>query len=271
MIVGISSINGAPLPMAERFRLFREAGFGAVLLWWGDGEAESREQRVRLAEKYGLAVENVHASTDRLNELWADGPEGDRTIARIFGEIEDCARLGIATIVLHLTNGINPPPVSNTGAVRIESLVERAKARRVRLAFENVRLPEHTCFALDRFQSPYVGLCYDSGHEHRWTPEIDWLSWYGGRTFALHLHDNAGDRDAHLTPYLGSIDWDQKITAIAKSCYRGAPTLEAEYDSHCAGFPCTLEEFLRKARGTGTLLGDRIEGLRAQTGIQSAR
>jgi len=49
MTIGISSVNGFPLPLEVRFRRFRETGFGAVMLWWGEGEAESREERVRLA------------------------------------------------------------------------------------------------------------------------------------------------------------------------------------------------------------------------------
>ena len=49
MTIGISSVNGFPLPLEVRFRRLREAGFGAVMLWWGEGEAESREERVRLA------------------------------------------------------------------------------------------------------------------------------------------------------------------------------------------------------------------------------
>lgn len=263
MTVGISSVNGFPLALEERFRLFHKAGFGAVLLWWGEDEAESREERVRLAEKHDLLIENVHASTYRLNAIWMDGGEGDRTASRLLQEIEDCERYGVGTMVLHLTNGMNPPPVSKTGIVRLEALIERAERLSVRLAFENLRLPEHTRFILDQYKSPFVGLCYDSGHENRWTPGLDWLNLYGGRAFALHLHDNAGDRDAHRIPFSGSIDWNRKAAAIAKSTYHGALTLEAEHESENAFSPCAFEDYLRKARESGALLGGMIEDLRA--------
>ncbi len=266
MTIGISSINGFPLPLEERFRLFREAGFGSILLWWGEDEAVSRAQRVRLAENHDLLIENVHASTERLNAIWMDGGEGDRTTSRLLQEIEDCGQYGVGKMVLHLTNGNYPPPVSKTGTVRLEALIKRAESLGVRLAFENLRLPEHTRFILDQYESPSVGLCYDSGHENRWTPEVDWLNLYGGRVVAIHLHDNAGDRDAHRIPFSGSIDWNRKAAAIAKSAYQGSLTLEAEYEAECVCEPRTLGEFLNNAFEAGRSLGERVESCRALFG-----
>lgn len=48
MIIGTTSGNGYPLGMEERFDLTARAGFGAVMLWWGEGEPLTRRQRVRL-------------------------------------------------------------------------------------------------------------------------------------------------------------------------------------------------------------------------------
>ena len=50
------------------------------------------------------------------------------------------------------------------------------------------------------FKSPYVGLCYDVGHDHYWRVQ-DWLGLFGDRVFALHLHDNFADKDSHFIPF----------------------------------------------------------------------
>lgn len=34
-MVGITTVNGFPSLMSERFSLFKAAGFESVLLWWG--------------------------------------------------------------------------------------------------------------------------------------------------------------------------------------------------------------------------------------------
>jgi len=65
--IGIATINGYPLTMDERMEAFRNVGFHSILLWWGDDEIESKSERVALADKYNLMIENAHASTDRLN------------------------------------------------------------------------------------------------------------------------------------------------------------------------------------------------------------
>lgn len=96
------------------------------------------------------------------------------------------------------------------------------RAAGVRLAFENLRHPLHLKRVLDTFDSPAVGLCYDSGHHHGWGRETDWLFEYGSRLFALHLHDNDGTRDSHAVPFDGGIDWKALSSRIARTGYAGA-------------------------------------------------
>ena len=228
--LGMPTGNGYPiLSFDQRLKLLKEAGFQTLILWWGDDEDISRRERVKLADHYGLETEHAHGSTEALNALWLPGSNGDGTLDRLKKEISDCRAYGIETLVLHLTNGSNPPPVSPEGMRRMAQLVSCAEREKIRLAFENIRLPDHLDAVLSAFsQSEWVGLCYDAGHQHYWSPEKDWLSEQKERVFAIHLHDNFGDRDAHLPPLEGNIQWASLLQKIQQSSYRGSVTLEAE-------------------------------------------
>lgn len=259
-MIGLPSINGYPLPIEQRLAGLRQAGFEAVLLWWGLDEAESRRERVRAAHAQDMHIENVHAGTDNLNALWYPGQSGEQTLAELLRETEECAEYGVNTMVLHLTNGKNPPSVTPEGVARLEKLVLLAERSRVRLAFENMRTPSHTEYVLDHFASPFVGFCYDSGHHHLWTAEYDWLGKYANRLLAIHLHDNTGAWDAHRIPFDGAVDWQRVTERLKTSSYRGAITLEAEFRPDNMYDDMDYDTFLKRALAAGKRLEDMLNG-----------
>ena len=262
MMYGTTTFNGYPMTMEERFVRYKNTGLDSLLLWWGKDETPDREGRVKLAEKHGLVIENVHAMTDGLNMLWNDKVGGEQTLTELLTEIEDCSRYGVKTIVIHLTNGKNPPAISEMGIARIEKMIALAERNKVQLAFENVSVSKHLKYILDNYDSPYVGMCYDSGHEHCWTSDVDWLGLYRKRIFAIHLHDNDGNKDAHLLPFEGTIDWDLKMRKIAESSYAGSITIEAEYNSKGVYADQGLDAFLLKTYEVGIQLDEFIKRYR---------
>ncbi len=261
-MIGISSLNGLSLPIDERFARMKAAGFESILLWWGADEQNSRATRVAFAKKHGLYIENAHATTDNLNALWSDGDAGDHTLSELKREIADCSRWEIGTLVVHLTNGNEPPSVSGIGISRIEQLIQHAENAKIRLAFENVRKPEHIQYVLDHYTSAYVGLCYDSGHEYLWSPGVDWLKEYGTRVFAIHLHDNTGDKDTHLVPFDGMIDWSHKVKQLAESSYTGTITIESEIHSSNRYDENGFDSYLSYAYESGKKLAELIRAHR---------
>jgi len=58
---------GYELPIKERYRLIKEAGFDGVLLWWSNGFGRDyfgqNEYRngPQIAREAGLFIENIHA------------------------------------------------------------------------------------------------------------------------------------------------------------------------------------------------------------------
>ena len=260
--IGITSINGFHLSMEERFKMIRKAGFDSLLMWWGDDEIESKAERVKLAEKYNLSIENAHAPTENLNSLWLDTDNGIEIVRHLEKCIIDCKEFEIKTMVLHLTNGSNPPSVSSIGIKRIEQIIECAVKNDVILAFENMRTLEHVQYILDNYVSPNVKFCYDSGHEHYWTSEMDWLEKYGDRLAAIHLNDNFADGDLHLIPCDGNIDFEIIMNKIAKSTYSGTLTLEVEMNSSNLYDEIGFELFLNRAYNQGLKLRSNLENKR---------
>ena len=111
---------------------------------------------------------------------------------------------------------------------RVKRLVEFAEQKQVNLAIENLNSIPHLDRIYAELSSERLGFCYDSGHEHFIHPNADCLSRYGNKLFAVHLHDNCGDSDAHLLPYDGTIEWDAVRTKL-KAC-REIPYLTLEVD-----------------------------------------
>ena len=257
-MIGISAGNGYPIPLEYRYPLFKKAGVDSMILGWDNSEMATRVDRVWLAKAFDLKIEHAHASFANMNALWLSGSDGNRTCNRLLHEIDDCAEFGIKTLVLHLTNGSTPPPVSASGMERVQHLVRLAESDGVKLAFENVRVPQHTQAVLDHFDSPAIGLCYDTGHEHFFTPDTDWLNLYSDRVFALHLHDNDGTADDHRIPFTGTIDWDKKLAAIAASGYTGSITVEIDFRGDAVHEPDALNAHLKVAFESGRRIEEQI-------------
>lgn len=226
---GLYAWFGYELPLAASLERIREAGFDAVSLWWADApDGLTRTAQADLARKTGLTVENAHAPFDGCNDLWVPGLRGDEAAAGLLACVSDCAVARVPVLVVHLTDGPAPPPDSSVGLERLRPVVDTAERLGVKLAFENLRHIPHLRKVLDAFDSPCVGLCYDSGHHHGWGREADWLADYGSRLFTLHLHDNDGKQDSHSLPFDGGIDWRPLARKIARTGYTGPTSLEVQ-------------------------------------------
>lgn len=244
---------GFELPMCERYRLIREAGFGGVLLWWDDsfGCPDFRAQP-EAARRAGLAVENIHAPFVGCNALWEDTLDGAAYEKRLLSCVEDCHAYGIPAMVVHASGGGNPPPPGPLGLARMERIVGAAERLGVNVAVENLRKTAHPRYLLQRIGSPRLGFCYDSGHHHCRTPGEDVLGEFGGRLMALHLHDNDGrlcgadEEDRHRLPFDGTTDWPAVMKKIAASGYKGSTALEVVKRD---GGETGPEEFLQTAFG----------------------
>ena len=236
------------LTHAEGFRLIKQAGFDGVLLWWATmSDGGNHRKQPELARREELYIENIHANDANANAIWEDTQEGQAVYEYYLQCIDDCAAFEIPTVVVHPANG-EAPPTSETGLERFARLVEQAERKNVNLALENMRRGsqmEQTAALLERFDAKRLGFCFDNGHHHaRMARDLDLFARFGHRLMALHLSDNHGERDEHLLPFDGTIDWPAQMRAIAGMGYRGPTTLEVENEGYQDRPP---EEFLALA------------------------
>ncbi len=240
---------GYPLPPRERMQAIARAGFDAVSLWWGESRAggAGKQHLPALARQAGLGVDHVHAPYAHANDLWRAGVAGETLVAVYARCLDDCRRHGIPVMVLHASQGENPPPVTTIGLARLRRLVAHAEQQQVTIALENLRQSAHLEQAFATIHSHRLRFCYDSGHENHYTGKWDLLDRYGDRLAALHLHDNSGHLDQHLPPGAGTVPWDWLMRRIAQTGYRGAVSLEVSNVAAAHWRAMSAEAFLHAA------------------------
>jgi sugar phosphate isomerase/epimerase len=224
---GIFSWFSYSLPIEQRLRLIKEAGFDATSLWWGD---ENKHLQPEMAKKIGLDIDNIHTPFNHPNELWIDGLAGEDYLNTLKVCINDCAQYSIPAAVIHITGFSKPPEITHIGLERIRRLVDFAENKQVYLAFENLNFLQHLDYIFENIKSDYLGFCYDTGHENCFHQDADCLSRYGERLFAVHIDDNFGDHDTHLLPFDGTVNWNSVRDKLKKSKDISYLTLEVDFN-----------------------------------------
>ncbi len=114
----------------------------------------------------------------------------------------------------------------------IEHLRAFGRPLGVTLLVENVpndlSTPERLQELLKALHYPDLGVCFDTGHAHLMSSVHQAFGVLGDRILSTHVHDNARDRDSHLWPGRGTIDWNQTMQSLQSS--RHAPALLMELE-----------------------------------------
>lgn len=254
---GIYTWFGYELPARERLEAIRSAGFSAVMLNWVDELPEMRHKEgyADLARALNLEIVNGHLPYDGANDLWRDGQNGDDWTEFLRQSILSAGRCGVPALVLHAARGTMPPPLSEIGFSRFRRLAEAAEQANVLLAIENLYSLSYGMAVLDALDTPFIRACYDAGHHHCYGQDDTFLTRYGARLCAIHLHDNDGMDDQHRIPFTGTIGWQAEMARLKKTAYRGPMTLEL------GGLPeLPMEEHLLSASAAADRLIALYEG-----------
>lgn len=229
--LGIFSWFGYVLPFAERIELIKAAGFTATSVWWEDEDAPfpiKKEDMPALVRAKGLYLENIHAPFADSNALWSDNDCLRNSVIETYLQwLTDCRDFGIPRMVMHITEGDNPPAPNEHGLNSMLELVKAAEELGVVIAIENTYRTDNVPYLLNRIQSKHLGFCFDSSHHHLRSPQdFRLLEEYGRRLAATHLSDNDGLKDRHWLPGHGIIHWTELVRSFPKG-YAGCLTLEA--------------------------------------------
>jgi|InofroStandDraft_1065614.scaffolds.fasta_scaffold36454_1 sugar phosphate isomerase/epimerase len=193
----------------ERLKQIKRAGFDAVMFWWGD-EFEAtdgnRYDLINSAFKEGLSVNTLHFPSLHADYLWRE--ETTKAYAeQLVAAIQDCAKYKVENLVVHTTRYLITPPYNQTGLDTMGRAVQVAEREGVNIALENTRFPDYNKFIYSNIESPRLKLCYDTGHEHCYTPKRDILGEFGDKLVTTHIHDNCGKEDDHHVMGEGNINF----------------------------------------------------------------
>ena len=108
----------------------------------------------------------------------------------------------------------------------IEHLRAFARPLGVTLLVENIpnelSTPEKLMELIKALHYPDLGVCFDTGHAHIMSSVHQAFGVLESRIRSTHVHDNQRDRDSHLWPGKGNIDWNQTMQSL-----RAAPQVPA--------------------------------------------
>ncbi len=111
---------------------------------------------------------------------------------------------------------------------------------------------------LEQTRLPGVKICFDAGHAHLEGGVRAALETVRDLVATTHIHDNKGERDDHLLPFQGTIDWDETLAALPPE----APmVLELKEPAAAAG-SSDVHAFAETLRGAAEVF-DKFEQMRA--------
>lgn len=211
----------------------------------------------------GLTLNSIHAPiTDGFtNGEWgaafsnAATDNGRRQIAVREAEaaLQIARRIPVQALVVHLGTpaGRSGPGDNNRGAAlrSAQEICHLAEPLGVRVALEVIPNDLSTASSLvamleGDLEARHAGICLDFGHAHLMGDVADEVETAAEHLIATHVHDNGGRDDAHLAPYLGSINWDTALLTMQKIGYEGTYLMELANTSS----PAAVLEEARRAR-----------------------
>ena len=178
--------------------------------WLPDIEREVRE----LLETTDMGL-SIHGPYSNINLAAFDRGTRKYAINVFLDIIGTCADLGIGPVTVH--PGVigpiqrwDPPRVNRYTREGLEILAAEAADNSMLIALENMpRMNATTCQTAGEMEKMMdgldIGMCFDIGHAHT-TGQMSELMALKDRFINVHVHDNLGDRDAHLSLGNGAVD-----------------------------------------------------------------
>lgn len=97
--------------------------------------------------------------------------------------------------------------------------------KKIRLVYYSY--PENLRKLIDKINSPYVGICLDTGHMNlAKVLQSKAIEIFNDKLFVLHIHDNYGVKDDHFRINEGNINWKDFFNSLKKINYAGVFNLE---------------------------------------------
>lgn len=232
--LGLSKQEATPL--TQQLQVLKDTGFdGFFVVWDTRLDMDSLRQK---AVELDMPFQSIHAPWDRSADLWRqDEPKAQLGVQELKDCIDVCVRCGAPVMVAHVFIGFKEHDPTPLGLVRYGQVIDYAREKGIKIAFENTEGEEYLDMLMEHFQGDEaVGFCWDSGHEMCYNRSRDLLADYGDHLICTHLNDNLGVcdpsgriswlDDLHLLPFDGVADWQKIADRLQKCGFSGELTFE---------------------------------------------
>jgi sugar phosphate isomerase/epimerase len=168
------------------------------------------------------------ASTDRATRIEA--------MDEVKRALEIAEQIPFRFLVQHLgtSNEMFDDRKFEAAMTSIEHLRAFAKPLGVRILLENIpnelSTPDRLVELIKSAHFDDVGVCFDFGHAHLMSNVSEAFEIVKNHIQSTHVHDNKRDKDTHLWPGAGSIDWKQATELLRSAPHTPPLLLEVEAD-----------------------------------------
>lgn len=192
----------------------------------------------------GVEFHSMHSPIYMMNDFKAGGqplnivdmekPRRIDAMDEIKRAVEVAEIMPFRFLVQHIgkTDEFDDPRKFEWAMSGIEHLRAFCRQLGVTLLVENtpndLATPERLKELLRALHYPDLGICFDTGHAHVMSSVHQAFGVLDERIRSTHVHDNHRDRDSHLWPGEGNIDWDETMQAFRSAPQRPALMLEIE-------------------------------------------
>ena len=243
--IGLSTGCFYSRPIFDVLDEIRQSGFDAIEVCSFPAHLDyhNREDVARAGERLrALEIRPIsfHAPfADRIDITALDANSRAAAVHELVVACEAAAVMGVSNIVLHPGPERSGRPPENefldrmrNAAESLNIVAERCHKLNVHLVLENM-LP-HLLFGhindmlylLGSIRNCEVGACLDTGHAFLARELGTVVHKLSGHLHLVHVNDNRGDRDEHLAPGEGHIDWPWLLYELKRYNFSGTFILE---------------------------------------------
>jgi sugar phosphate isomerase/epimerase len=215
--VARAEVSAIELFCSRRHFDYRSADDARELASWLSGN------KLTLHSIHSPTTRDFHPTHESGTPLWIADPERVRrqeAVDEMKRALDLAEYIPFRYCVQHVARSRDIPDQRRWDAAfsSLEHLSLFAKQRGVTLALENtlgeMATPANLKHFLEQTRLTNVKLCFDTGHAHIEGGVSSAIEIIRDLVVTTHVHDNKGERDDHLLPYEGTIDWNATLASL---------------------------------------------------------
>ncbi|MDP3850712.1 MAG: sugar phosphate isomerase/epimerase family protein [Luteolibacter sp.] len=269
---GISTGCFYKTPILDALPVVRDGGFVTIEVCSFPAHLDYHDQRAvekaaAMMKSLGMDANSFHAPfADTIDISSPDPGHRADSVRELNTACDAAAALRASYVVLHPgpEQAHKPPPEERYQRMRhaaesLNAVASHCRLTGLTLLLENM-LPHllfghvsDLMFLLGAIRETNVGTCLDTGHAFLSKDLRTVVHKLSGHLRMLHVNDNMGDRDAHLSPGEGAIDWTSLFRQLRQWNFHGPLILELADSGEAP------EKIMERARNARSYLREIID------------